>query len=370
MRNKFTKLALAALAFTIVFNFSCSSDGFYTSAWNPSGGTSLLQNATERTGELPRGTTGTLDVQMNNTIISGGSTILTVTSDREINKLYIQFANNPGSYYELNISQSDLISSLGGIYIYNVLLQFAQGLLGQSSQTTESMQISFSATAGSEVSPSTSTTVEAVRVGAGALQISLSWNTGDDLDLHVTPPSGGTIYFDNKRVGNGELDRDVIPGCGGSGGDENVYFTTPLENGDYIVEVDRFSACSGNARYTVSAYVNGNPFQFSAANQNGEFTSSSNRKITIGVIRIQNGVAVQYNPNSSPSGTSSSSRGGNPSSSSYGGSPGTSGSYCVIHMAEMCFDTSILNLIGYDCSSDLYGIILNYCPANYDNYEY
>jgi len=279
--------------------FSSSSSSSSRPASSSSDGTSnLLENATYRTGNIPTGTTGKFEVETGNTIISGGSTILIITSDRVLNKLYVKFANYPG-YYEMNISPSDLVSSANNEYIYNVLLQFTQNLLqGEASQTTEDMEFIFSGTSGSAVFPSVSKSIETIKVGGDALQISLSWTTVVDLDLHITPPSGTTIYFDNKIVDNGELDLDANVGCPGDEDkrNENVFFTAPLEDGDYLIEVDMYSNCiTIPTRYTVSAYLNGKIFEFSAANQSGIFAANTEdgTKKTIGVIKIKNGVAVQ-----------------------------------------------------------------------------
>ncbi|MDR2593785.1 MAG: hypothetical protein LBC87_03340 [Fibromonadaceae bacterium] len=259
----------------------------------------LLENATYRTGDIPTGTTGKFEVETGNTIISGGSTILTITSDRELDKLYVQLTDYPG-YYEVKISQNDLVSSASRNYIYNVLLQFTQNLLqGETSQTAKDIQFIFSAASGSAVSPSVSKSIETIKVGGDALQISLSWTTKVDLDLHITPPSGTTIYYKNKKVDNGELDLDANVGCPDPGDEdkrnENVFFTA-LEDGDYLVEVNMYTNCiTTPTRYIVSAYLNGKIFEFSAANQNGVFAANTEdgTKKTIGVIRIKNGVAVR-----------------------------------------------------------------------------
>jgi len=311
MRKQLSKLAfIAGISLVLTFTLSCGnhsweewlygSSSSETPESSSSGGKPddyLLENATYRKGNIPTGTTGTFEVQMGGTIISGGSMILTITSDRELNKLYIQFADSSG-YYEMNILESDLIFSANGNYIYNALLQFTQNLLlGETEQTTKISQIIFSGARGSVVSPSISKSVETIKVGGDALQISLSWTTIVDLDLHITPPSGTTIYFGRKKVDNGELDLDANVGCPGSRDkrNENTFFKAPLADGDYLVEVDMYSNCISTAtRYIVSAFINGKIFEFSD-NQNGEFIAgTANRtKKTIGVIRIKNGVAIR-----------------------------------------------------------------------------
>jgi uncharacterized protein YbjQ (UPF0145 family) len=84
----------------------------------------------------------------------------------------------------------------------------------------------------------------------GELRISLLWNNRNDLDLHVTPPSGEEIFFRHKKSRcGGELDVDM-----NVGGDS----TTPIENvfwahgsaprGRYQVSVKQYSCRDGNNR--------------------------------------------------------------------------------------------------------------------------
>jgi len=250
-----------------------------------------------QTGSLPVGTTGTFSVEMNGTIISGGSAIVRVTSSRTLDTLYIHFAGSDG-YYAMDISGIVPVTA-GGNRVYDVLLQLAQNLLSYGNT-----QISFSGSdaANRDVSPSASRSVNARQVGSmgKAMQISISWDTRYDLDLYVTPPAsvggGQTIYYGRRRVGNGELDLDANVGCGTAGSswdirNENIYFDA-LADGDYVVAVDRYSYCSPLTitNYAVSAYINGAPFEFSSS-QVGQFAASTGRtRNTVGTIRITGGV--------------------------------------------------------------------------------
>jgi len=275
-------------------NRSSSSRGT-TSRSSSSAGTTApggnrIQGASYSTGTLPTGTAGQISVTINSSsIVSGGATTLTVTSDKVLTELYVQFAGVSG-YYKISILPSYLSSTTGG-YTYIVPLQFSQNLLTGSGDT-ESIQMSFSGSTGSATTSSTTKSIQAVKVGSGALQIALSWDKAVDLDLYVTTPSGRTIYFSNPTVGNGTLDHDDQ--C--MAGNENVFFTTPLVDGDYFVDVDLYDRCDVSStsaiKYIVSAYVNGNILTFSSA-QNGEFSSGVNYGTnTIGTIRIQNGQVV------------------------------------------------------------------------------
>jgi uncharacterized protein YfaP (DUF2135 family) len=151
-----------------------------------------------------------------------------------------------------------------------------------------------------QTSTTVSQTVTTKQVGSGSLQISLSWNNDDDLDLWVYVPSGERIFYGNRQVGNGELDLDALP-CSSANKvrNENVYFTGQLANGEYRVVVNLFGRCSSSngigATYSVGAYTNGQSFTFSAGSQHGKFSdgTSSGTSAEIGTITVSNGAVVR-----------------------------------------------------------------------------
>jgi hypothetical protein len=91
-------------------------------------------------------------------------------------------------------------------------------------------------------------------VGGGALQVSLSWDTPTDVDLHVVPPSGNEIYWANRTADGGELDLDSNAACSIDGvNNENITFADEAPVGEYVVRVDFWSDCGGlGANYTVT----------------------------------------------------------------------------------------------------------------------
>jgi hypothetical protein len=99
----------------------------------------------------------------------------------------------------------------------------------------------------------------------GAVQVTISWNSGADIDLYVTDPSGATLYYneqhDRSRIG-GHLDHNARGGCRREQQNpriENAYWPAPAHAGKYRVALHYFSPCDGGAAtvVTLSAEVRG-----------------------------------------------------------------------------------------------------------------
>ncbi len=102
------------------------------------------------------------------------------------------------------------------------------------------------------------------KVGSGDIQVSLTWDTPTDVDLHVIDPFGCELYYGNESdIGfgfgdeckgfGGELDLDSNAGCGidfgyqdvGGIRNENVFWPPgAAPEGIYTVKVDYWSNCS------------------------------------------------------------------------------------------------------------------------------
>ena len=102
------------------------------------------------------------------------------------------------------------------------------------------------------------------KVGGGDIQVSLSWDTPTDVDLHVIDPFGCELYYGNRtdegfgfseecRGAGGELDLDSNAGCSIDSGysavggirNENVFWPPgAAPEGVYTVKVDYWSNCS------------------------------------------------------------------------------------------------------------------------------
>ena len=81
----------------------------------------------------------------------------------------------------------------------------------------------------------------------GALQITLAWNTGADIDLYVNDPVGESLNFGSTSVASGGvLDHDARGNCtssNGPGNVENVYWSQNPPHGTYNIELNNFSSC-------------------------------------------------------------------------------------------------------------------------------
>jgi hypothetical protein len=104
-------------------------------------------------------------------------------------------------------------------------------------------------------------TVEAIQVGTGDVQVSISWDADSDVDLHVEDPDGDEVYWRNEVIDSGgELDLDSNADCVlDHKRNENVTWST-APAGTYIVRVDYYRSCDvEETNYVVTVRVNGQP---------------------------------------------------------------------------------------------------------------
>ncbi|WP_298341278.1 hypothetical protein [uncultured Algibacter sp.] len=116
------------------------------------------------------------------------------------------------------------------------------------------------------VSNVVNTCINVLRLGTGALQISLSWNTATDQDLYVTDPSGEIISFINTQSSSGgALDRDDIDGFG----PENIFWLENAPDGSYSVAVNDFEGTTTPNIFYVTINGSGESRSYEGTTQNG-----------------------------------------------------------------------------------------------------
>ena len=97
-------------------------------------------------------------------------------------------------------------------------------------------------------------------LGTGDVQVTLSWFTGEDLDLHVIDPNGDEVSFSNPSVpSGGQLDQDDTAGCESPGSHvENVFWPSGgAPAGQYEVFVVSFRGCGTGGNFTLDIRVGG-----------------------------------------------------------------------------------------------------------------
>lgn len=205
--------------------------------------------ATYHAGALPT-PMGTVDVTVPDsaTAINGGSTMVTVESTSMIVKIYVSIQGADG-YWEVTVP--------AGTTIADVLLTLAQQLPPQITIVFEVVDAS-----GNVSAPVTLPTT-IVQVKTGDVQVSVSWNVDNDLDLHVVDPNGFEIYyFSGTSPEGGELDLDSNAGCiAPLDGVDNENILWPIgkaPSGSYTVRVDNYQNCqNAAATYVVTVQKKG-----------------------------------------------------------------------------------------------------------------
>jgi hypothetical protein len=114
--------------------------------------------------------------------------------------------------------------------------------------------------------------IEAVTVGTGDVQVSVSWDTDSDVDLHVLDPTGEEVYYGTPEVtSGGQLDLDSNADCAIDGvNNENVTWQD-APPGTYEVRVDLYRGCDATpTNYVVTIQVVGQPTKTYTGTLTGE----------------------------------------------------------------------------------------------------
>lgn len=187
---------------------------------------------------------------LNGAFITGGTTQLSIGGD-EFDGLILALDGIDG-YVEIEYND-DRMGADVSLTLYGDIPQGDFELLVAGTQN-------------GEVGEYTSIPVEVIQVGStGPIQVSVSWNSDTDVDLHVVDPDGEEIYYGSSESSTGgELDLDSNAGCSIDGvNNENITWSdddSPV-SGEYIVRVDYWDACDfeGTTTYVVTVRVEGEP---------------------------------------------------------------------------------------------------------------
>jgi hypothetical protein len=101
----------------------------------------------------------------------------------------------------------------------------------------------------------------------GAVQITIGWDTGADIDMYVTDPSGSPVYYNEqhrKSPLGGQMDHDARGDCRReqqSPRIENAFWPAPAPSGTYQIELHYFGPCGdfSKTHVTISVSALGKP---------------------------------------------------------------------------------------------------------------
>lgn len=174
-------------------------------------------------------------------VITGGSTQVTITATEEFSIIYVSIQGVDG-YWSITISNGTLST---------LLFLLAEEIPENAFNVLYQVVTSVGAVSVAHAVPT-----EVIEVGTGLVQVSLSWDTRTDVDLHVIDPAGEEIFWlERVSSSGGELDLDSNAGCVlDNVNNENITWNDSAPTGDYTVRVDYWSACDvlGTTSYVVT----------------------------------------------------------------------------------------------------------------------
>ncbi len=277
-------LQVSIFIFIILIQFSCSKDSSsilplenqntdLSGPIDPADADLLSQvlifpdGVTQNSGSAPSPTNTSdspiISTSLTEAISSNGSTVLinfgygNVGSN--IGGCYVQ-VDGAGNYYTLPYDNNSGVSGtlqlpigiptnvIGGVFCVNYCIYDTNG----------------------NISNILNVCVNVLELGSGNLQVSLSWDTATDQDLHVVDPSGTTIYFANKFSNTGgQLDRDDLDGFG----PENIFWSDVAPNGEYEVLVHDYEGTSTPNNFSITISTPDTRREFTGATINGDKVS-------------------------------------------------------------------------------------------------
>ena len=187
------------------------------------------------------------NVEGNTQVVPGGSNILNVRASDpqgDLASLLVSILNYPG-YFSISWAGDSMMT-------ITLILQ------SELPRDTFVVVIAVQDEAG-HVSAWVQIQVITVEVVQGELQVTLTWDQPNDVDLHVVQPDGEEIFYGHTTSDEGGyLDLDSNAGCSIDGvNNEHITYpdTAVILTGEYIVRVDFWSNCevSEPTHYSVTA---------------------------------------------------------------------------------------------------------------------
>ena len=240
MRSTRSRLRVS-VALAAVFVAGCGGDNLiapapedirdYIAALATSGGV----DAVFHTGIPVAGSGPTLVLNGTSAMITGGSAIRGLSSGQAFTRLIVAVTGVDG-YWEITLPLAVTVEEL-------VIT------LGQNVPAS-AFTMNFAAGSAGGLGTFESEAVAVIVVGTGAIQVSVTWNSNADVDLHVVDPASTEIYwFNSSSPSGGVLDLDSNAACAGDNiRNENITWPSATPpSGTYTVRVDLWDACGATS---------------------------------------------------------------------------------------------------------------------------
>ncbi len=189
---------LIAITFgSVLFISSCNKDDDDSS----SGVNKIftVENAAYVEEALPQGAIDVItNLNVNKSAINGGSSLITFSSAEQMTTVYVGIPGETG-YFRCSVTPTQTLSG----YDYQLLLLLCQEL----EKLNFKIYISGVTVSGNTTKAVTSEEVSVIEVGTGKLQVSLSWDQKDDVDLHLFEPDGTEISYANPFSFDGDANQ-------------------------------------------------------------------------------------------------------------------------------------------------------------------
>ena len=205
----------------------------------------------------------------NHAYAAGGSLFLDVEPGPGADKLLLSIRGASFGYYEIDLPHGASRSQrlVGRVrFDLSELRELAEAL-GLGPRPRVCLDVS-AVDAGGAVGPPTCQPVTNFPVGFGDVQVTVSWDSDADLDLHVADPNGDEVYSDTWVVDSGgELDLEGGDFCSGDGiRNEHIAWTGGAPPpGEYEVRVTYDDSCDAReTNYVVSVYNHGTMTTYSS----------------------------------------------------------------------------------------------------------
>lgn len=212
-------------------------------------------NSTYVNAEKPESTLDYIPtVNMNNQALAGGANYITIDSEISASKIIVANAGKEG-YIEIipTKASQDL-----------KVIEYDFFIIVNQEQEGDVLNLVFAIVdENGNVSGYDEAHVEIIENGTGTLQVSLSFDTSKDVDLHLIEPNGSHIYYGDPNSNNGGcLDVDSNAGCYIDNiNNENIFYgeDANVEPGLYTVYVDMWENCDESlpTNFVLTVFYNG-----------------------------------------------------------------------------------------------------------------